>query len=248
MAANAGAIDHVLPVVGQTQIDQCLQKGIPDTLFGPATEAHIDGVPLAVSLMHVAPGTADPQHVKHSIEKKPVIARGPRPTAALRRQQRPDQFPLRIRQIPATHDCSSKSSLESEQGRFGNPFCQHGLGEAVKEAYSDLFTITKNPTKSDREKISGKFKSTFNLSDLQAERCANTFLALTELSDLNATSTSPQQQASNDIPLPTNTKEAESSNGRVIGLKYDIAIHLPATKDIEVYNAIFKSLKEHLVD
>ncbi|MDH6056883.1 MULTISPECIES: DUF5343 domain-containing protein [Bacteria] len=134
-----------------------------------------------------------------------------------------------------------KSYLDSSRSRTV-------LGEAVKEAYSDLFTITKNPTKSDREKISGKFKSTFNLSDLQAERCANTFLALTELSDLNATSTSPQQQASNDIPLPTNTKEAESSNGRVIGLKYDIAIHLPATKDIEVYNAIFKSLKEHLVD
>lgn len=36
--------------------------------------------------------------------------------------------------------------------------------------------------------------------------------------------------------------------GCVIGLKYDIAIHLPATKDIEVYNAIFKSLRDHLVD
>ncbi|MEG3088489.1 DUF5343 domain-containing protein [Sphingomonas sp. PB4P5] len=54
------------------------------------------------------------------------------------------------------------------------------LGEALQEAYSDLFTITKNPTKSDRDKITGKFKSTFNLSDLQAERCANTFLALTD--------------------------------------------------------------------
>jgi hypothetical protein len=30
------------------------------------------------------------------------------------------------------------------------------------------------------------------------------------------------------------------------GLHYNIQIHLPATKDIEVFNAIFKSLKEHL--
>ena len=43
-------------------------------------------------------------------------------------------------------------------------------------------------------------------------------------------------------------KDDQARLGRVIGLKYDIAIHLPATKDIEVYNAIFKSLKEHLVD
>ena len=50
-----------------------------------------------------------------------------------------------------------------------------------------------------------------------------------------------------EIPhLPT--KESEKTSGRIIGLKYDIAIHLPATKDIEVYNAIFKSLREHLVD
>jgi len=32
------------------------------------------------------------------------------------------------------------------------------------------------------------------------------------------------------------------------GLHYNIQIHLPATKDIEVYNAIFKSLKEHLFE
>src|SRR3546814_19389859 len=88
MAANAGAVDHVLPVVGQAQVDQCLKQGIPDTLLGPATEAHIDRVPLTVSLMHVAPGTADPQHVTHSIEEEPVIARWPRPTTALRRQER----------------------------------------------------------------------------------------------------------------------------------------------------------------
>jgi hypothetical protein len=32
------------------------------------------------------------------------------------------------------------------------------------------------------------------------------------------------------------------------GLHYNIQIHLPATKDVEVYNAIFKSLKDHLLD
>ena len=31
-------------------------------------------------------------------------------------------------------------------------------------------------------------------------------------------------------------------------LHYNIEIHLPATKDIEVYNAIFKSIKEHLFE
>ncbi|MDK2761179.1 MAG: hypothetical protein KYX64_07445, partial [Sphingopyxis sp.] len=43
VAANAGTVDHVLPVVGQTQIDQRLQQGIPNALFGPAPEADIAG-------------------------------------------------------------------------------------------------------------------------------------------------------------------------------------------------------------
>jgi hypothetical protein len=34
----------------------------------------------------------------------------------------------------------------------------------------------------------------------------------------------------------------------VSGLHYNIQIHLPATKDVEVYNSIFKSLKEHLFE
>ena len=58
VAANAGAVDHVLPVVGEPQIDQSLQEGIPDALFCPAPEPDVDRVPLAESLMYVAPGVA----------------------------------------------------------------------------------------------------------------------------------------------------------------------------------------------
>jgi hypothetical protein len=54
--------------------------------------------------MRVVPGTADPHHVEHAIEEAPVVARRASPAAPLRRQQRPDKFPLRVRQIPATHD------------------------------------------------------------------------------------------------------------------------------------------------
>ena len=41
------------------------------------------------------------------------------------------RFLLRIRQVPTTHDCSSKSSLESELGANGNLFCQHDLIDFV---------------------------------------------------------------------------------------------------------------------
>lgn len=80
VAANAGAVDHTLPVVGQSEINQRLQERIPDALFGPAPEPDIDRVPLAVALVHVAPGTTSPQYVEHTIEKAPIIPGRPRPT------------------------------------------------------------------------------------------------------------------------------------------------------------------------
>ena len=42
MAANRGVVDHVLPVVGQAQIGQRFQKGIPDAVLGPAPEPGLD--------------------------------------------------------------------------------------------------------------------------------------------------------------------------------------------------------------
>jgi hypothetical protein len=57
------------------------------------------------------------------------------------------------------------------------------LAEAVREAYSDVFVLKAKPTNSDLQTIAGKFKSTYNYSDLQADRAARTFLALLNLSD-----------------------------------------------------------------
>ena len=34
MGANRGAVDYVLASIGQAQIEQRLQRGIPDTLLG----------------------------------------------------------------------------------------------------------------------------------------------------------------------------------------------------------------------
>jgi hypothetical protein len=125
------------------------------------------------------------------------------------------------------------------------------MGEAIREAYSDLFTIKAKPTNSDRALIEGKFKSTHNASPTTAKLMASTFYSLLDLADLSA---SPEQKPEpKDAPAevaPPVTQIAESAakpHGRP-SLHYNIQIHLPATKDIEVFNAIFKSLKEHLLD
>jgi len=52
-----------------------------------------------------------------------------------------------------------------------------------------------------------------------------------------------EQQFSN-VPPP---KQSEHGTQKGINLSYTINLNLPATKDIEVFNAIFKSLKQHIL-
>jgi hypothetical protein len=50
------------------------------------------------------------------------------------------------------------------------------LGEALREAYGELFTIKAKPTEADFPLIEGKFRSVRNASTTTAKLMANTFL------------------------------------------------------------------------
>lgn len=122
------------------------------------------------------------------------------------------------------------------------------MGQALRVAYSDIFLIKEHPTASDRAAVEGKFKSFHNASENVAGLMAKTFFGLLALADLSKktgsvpTSTEPKQ-------TPPEQGQPAQPDGNIFGrtgLHYNIQIHLPATKDVEVYNAIFKSLREHL--
>lgn len=129
------------------------------------------------------------------------------------------------------------------------------MAKALLETYADLFTINENPTQNDRPVIEGKFKSTHNATDRVAQQQAATFFALLKLADLPAARRAPpsppaedrsgQEQAEvKDRPPSLSNRPVESGS---LGLRYNIQVHLPPTKDPEVYNAIFKALREHLL-
>lgn len=124
------------------------------------------------------------------------------------------------------------------------------MAEALKEAYKDIFLIKEVPTKSDQAAIVGKFKSFHNSSDDVAQRMAKTFFALLDLADLNGGPGSQEKDLLGVAPeaVASNSSALGRRSNAISGLHYNIQIHLPATKDVEVYNAIFKSLKDHLVD
>lgn len=131
------------------------------------------------------------------------------------------------------------------------------LGEALREAYSDLFTIKANPTSSDRPLIEGKFKSAHNTSERVAQLMASTFYSLLALADIHAPEAKEPSASKTEAKIeskdelltvpPSPSRDTQQISHRPT-LHYNIQIHLPATKDVEVFNAIFKSLREHLLD
>lgn len=126
------------------------------------------------------------------------------------------------------------------------------LGEALRETYEDLFHIKEHPADADRQAIIGRFKSVHNATDAVAERQAMTFFAFLKLADITAKTKHPAKPAegTTEVEQKAETPVKSATEFRPLpfsGLRYNIEIHLPATKDVEVYNAIFKSLKEHLL-
>ena len=129
------------------------------------------------------------------------------------------------------------------------------LGEALKEAYSEIFHLSEKPSQTDKPAIAGLFKSTHNVSDQVAGFMANTFLTLLEMADISSSSKAPEKKEKNKKEEePDDEKKPPAKGGQtelppiMPNLRYNIEIHLPATKDVEVYNSIFKSLREHLLD
>jgi hypothetical protein len=130
------------------------------------------------------------------------------------------------------------------------------MGKALRTAYGDIFLIKEHPADADADAVKGKFKSFHNTSDNVAGLMTKTFYGLLKLADLKVEDPLKQKSPSDDKPKvempaistsatpPSDTHRLPSAPG----LHYNIQIHLPATKDVEVYNAIFKSLREHIFE
>jgi hypothetical protein len=79
---------------------------------------------------------------------------------------------------------------------------------------------------------------------------ASTFYSLLDLADLSPAASQPKKEEKQPEPATQAKTEPKAQPNPLHGptLHYDIQIHLPATKDVEVFNAIFKALKAHLFE
>jgi hypothetical protein len=106
MGADGGGVHadqgQVRPAAAGGLSDQALQQGGEDTGIPPAPEAPIDGRPRPELVRHLTPLCAGPEPPDHPLELIPQPL-GVRAVLTYR-QERLDQFPLFVGELPARHD------------------------------------------------------------------------------------------------------------------------------------------------
>lgn len=124
------------------------------------------------------------------------------------------------------------------------------LASRIRELYSELFVINTKINEASEGDIKGAISRVTGKEAKDVTSIASTFRALCGLADFSEPTETVQEIAHN-FEEKTEAIDDESTNNvnNIItpDFHYNIQIHLPATTDISVYNAIFKSIKENLL-
>lgn len=153
----------------------------------------------------------------------------------------------------------SPTELYSE---FRNPRKSRiAVGKAFKDLYDRLYEMNEYVHDAPDDEVLGLIvQCTGGEKDSRVtQQTLSTFNMLRKIADFDTETAEVEENESEDmrennkvkqpLPLPQlNQGSSHSSQGKSINLAYTINLNLPATKDIEVFNAIFKSLKQHILD
>ncbi|MCB9453063.1 MAG: DUF5343 domain-containing protein [Anaerolineaceae bacterium] len=132
------------------------------------------------------------------------------------------------------------------------------VAEGVRESFSDLFAINKEADSMSRDDVKNKLRTLYSgqKTDKVINLIAKTFDELTDVADFSEADYTVENKFEHvpndqvDDSISANGREQVMPTTRVKvaldSLQYHINIVLPETRDQSVYDAIFRSLREHL--
>lgn len=123
----------------------------------------------------------------------------------------------------------------------------------ITEAYEDLFNLRKDAQNLSNDEVKNKLKTLTQgqKGDRVIEQMASTFKALCTYADFTAEESQSSPSITKEEMLVSeqehNTHGKNAKQHGIMDLHYNIQIHLPETTNMAVYDAIFQSLKKHLM-
>ena len=125
------------------------------------------------------------------------------------------------------------------------------MAERLREAYKTLFTANEYAWKLTKPDLVSKLRSLTGAAEDNANipYVAGTFLELSKLAKWEGGSSKHKKEGSEPADGLGGTERERGREELEGGLRlsYTINLNLPATTEIEVFNAIFKSLRENLL-
>ena len=138
---------------------------------------------------------------------------------------------------------------------------KQALAEGIRESYADLFAVNTKANDFTAQEAKNKLRTLYagKKTDLVIGLIAKTFRALCDYADFSGSSQPRKQQRTpeeGDAPALVEREQHQrqaadeaappTAKIKVSGLQYHINIVLPDSRDQAVFDAIFKSLREHL--
>jgi len=135
------------------------------------------------------------------------------------------------------------------------------MADGIRSAYKDLFDIKIDAQKLNKNELANKLKTLTQgqYGEAVIEKMATTFTSLCKLADFDVAWPSVNDEDENELDeieeceMPDNKERLVDPTRRnrlpklsVSGLHYNIQIILPESRDPAVYDALFRSLREHL--
>jgi hypothetical protein len=130
------------------------------------------------------------------------------------------------------------------------------IAKAMRELYDQLFEMNEYVNETNTTTLKGLIvEATGAEQDSTVVRkTLSTFQALRKISDFETAPIDTEENTEETAELPhmnalpqIHHQPHKNGRGEGINLSYTINLNLPATTDVEVFNAIFKSLKQHLI-
>jgi hypothetical protein len=130
------------------------------------------------------------------------------------------------------------------------------LADGIRDAFSDLFAVNTKANELTTDDVRNKLRTLYagKKTDNVIDRIAKTFTALCEYAEFTKPSTLGKARREECLNPKSEEQPKHSNHGiktvstaiSLDSLQYHINIVLPDTRDQAVYDAIFRSLREHL--
>jgi hypothetical protein len=119
------------------------------------------------------------------------------------------------------------------------------LADGIRDAYSGPFSLYPDAHRKDHEALTDFSKSQTDVAETTISLMVRTFKSLCELADFES-ATGPAllaKKAELEAPFVMPTTVAQ----REVAVTVNIQLVLPATKDGSIYDAVFESLRKHIL-